>query len=758
MTLPEYLHGVHDADGAHLMDGYPGWVVITEAIGRDPSDRSGRDYSDLTRRGLGVVVRLNHAHDGQNGTIPLPEHYTDFARRCANFCAASPGIAVVIIGNEPNHANEWVNGAKIDPSDYARCYSECRASIKAARPGLPVLVAAIAPWNNQSGDWLEFLKAVARHVDHECDGFALHAYTHGADPTLVYSEEKRNGWYWHFRTYRDQLIAIFEVLGQRVDGKLYLITETDQGDDPWLDADSGWVLNAYREIVDWNRGSNMPVSLLALYRSNRDDRWSFADKEGVKKDFRRAVERRYKAPALSLPTTPTQQVTTHLPSISTGAAVSPALPPREWDERLTTRGVTIETPPVAPGQQYFRVVKARWYNEQEAGGRRNIFVAVLTTDGRVVAGVPFVTTWADEAVTNYTKAGTGFEAGNFVMGKSLNEFSVRIDAGVPSEIVHGIGMGADGNVAIHTATELTFVLTTMPAAAPTPAPQTPVTVPTLAHPVQDPAKRVISQRFGDNPLDYAKFGLAGHAGLDFAVPEGTVVCAVDGGVVLEAGELPDYGMYIKLRHPWGESVYAHLSTIRVEQGMAVARGEPIALSGNTGNSTGPHLHYAMRVFPSQRGYPYDGFSDPAPYLINAGAPTAPTPTGDLLPLIKNAATKFGLEWQLLASLAWAESSWDADAVSAAGAKGLLQVMAATWGEWAPRVGASEITDPAQNLAVGAAYLAWLLRQTNGNAYRALHAYLWGIGNVLNDLPVPGDVAAYANKIVHGRDLLVAVRA
>lgn len=287
---------------------------------------------------------------------------------------------------------------------------------------------------------------------------------------------------------------------------------------------------------------------------------------------------------------------------------------------------------------------------------------------------------------------------------------------------------------------------------------TPAIVPPLAHPIADPAKRRISQDFGSNPQDYAQFNMAGHNGIDFAVPMGTPIQAVDDGRVVQASFMEDYGNVIKLQHAWGESVYAHLSKFEVADRQIVKKGQKIALSGNTGNSTGPHLHFAMRINPYRRGAPYDGFSDPAPYL--AATPTAPVPIpyAAILSLIKVAAANFGLDWRLVASLVWAESSFNPRAESGAGAKGLMQIMEPTWNEWSPRVGASDMFSPEHNVAVGCAYLAWLLRQTNGNVYKALHAYVWGIGNVLSNEPPPDEVVCYAAKIVHGRDLLKAVGA
>ncbi|MGW5272842.1 M23 family metallopeptidase [Streptomyces sp. NPDC004044] len=91
-----------------------------------------------------------------------------------------------------------------------------------------------------------------------------------------------------------------------------------------------------------------------------------------------------------------------------------------------------------------------------------------------------------------------------------------------------------------------------------------------------------------------------HSGQDFAVPIGTRVEAAHSGVVVKAGpngggDGPAYGNAIVIKHSNGMySQYAHLSQINVHIGQTVQTGEKIALSGNTGNSSGPHLHFEIR--------------------------------------------------------------------------------------------------------------------------------------------------------------------
>lgn len=85
-----------------------------------------------------------------------------------------------------------------------------------------------------------------------------------------------------------------------------------------------------------------------------------------------------------------------------------------------------------------------------------------------------------------------------------------------------------------------------------------------------------------------------HRGVDIAVPDGTGVRAMTRGRVRFAGAMAGYGNVVWLDHPGGLiSVYGHLSAIQVERGEAVRGGQVIALSGHSGNASGPHLHFEV---------------------------------------------------------------------------------------------------------------------------------------------------------------------
>lgn len=137
----------------------------------------------------------------------------------------------------------------------------------------------------------------------------------------------------------------------------------------------------------------------------------------------------------------------------------------------------------------------------------------------------------------------------------------------------------------------------------------------MIHPI--PGARV-SQRFGENPDAYAPYGLAGHEGLDLAVPVGTPVRAAhDGTATVRLGS-PTYGHYVTVQSEQVDTLYAHLSRVHVEQGDAVRAGDIIGLSGNTGRSFGDHLHFGVRPNPIDLLNGFKGFVDPESYISEGG--------------------------------------------------------------------------------------------------------------------------------------------
>ena len=90
-------------------------------------------------------------------------------------------------------------------------------------------------------------------------------------------------------------------------------------------------------------------------------------------------------------------------------------------------------------------------------------------------------------------------------------------------------------------------------------------------------------------------GLQSHPGIDIAVPRGTPIRAAGGGRVAQAEFDAEYGLFVLIDHPDGyRSMYGHASRLLVTAGFEVDAGEVIALSGSTGRSTAPHLHFEKR--------------------------------------------------------------------------------------------------------------------------------------------------------------------
>lgn len=101
-----------------------------------------------------------------------------------------------------------------------------------------------------------------------------------------------------------------------------------------------------------------------------------------------------------------------------------------------------------------------------------------------------------------------------------------------------------------------------------------------------------------------------HEGIDIAGPEGTVIVASANGTATFVGYRSNFGLCLEIDHGYGiQTRYAHCSMIKVEPGQSVTRGQVVALVGQTGRATGPHLHYEVLV----NGKPVD----PQDYILLA---------------------------------------------------------------------------------------------------------------------------------------------
>ncbi len=104
----------------------------------------------------------------------------------------------------------------------------------------------------------------------------------------------------------------------------------------------------------------------------------------------------------------------------------------------------------------------------------------------------------------------------------------------------------------------------------------------------------VSSGFGKR-VDPITGGYAVHQGMDFAGPTHEKIISPSSGTVILAGQFSGYGNAVVIDHGFGITTrYGHLAVVKVKKGQAVKKGDVIALQGNTGRSTGPHLHYEVR--------------------------------------------------------------------------------------------------------------------------------------------------------------------
>lgn len=720
----------------------------------------GKDYTGL-RPDVNWFIRLQWGY-GTTGTIPASNDLDKYLKSIRNFLLSSRGIYAVIVGNEPNMDWERPNGMVITPEYYFEVYRMVASLVKGINPKILVAPAAYAPYNANPTDWLIQFQTVLSLVSTSqtsCDFINIHAYLRGSHPSAATSEERMTGapltgQYASFRTYRDALNVVPTPL-RRLPA---FITECDENlEQGWVNENTGVVKAVYREIDRWNEMPNsQKIRGVVLYRWPKYDKFFIEGKQGVIDDFAEAIAEGSSAGVEA-------QHDVFIPFIEQSSteinknpyALSMAFE-RDIDEQALDRGVDIHYLP--DNVAGWRVVKLEWLDVEESRGRHHIYYDVINLSGnRVVAKDLIKVVWntGADSIDSEEKKGEPYSA-NFPMSSSRNDYSTWvIDGSAPSEKVTGIGMGADlgggFNASEHTSTAIVYQYT-LALEKPEEGGQTPSEEQLeLDHPVVEPLYRVITQRFGENPDAYQRFGLPGHNGVDFATPLRSEIQAVDDGVVTTVQfDQVGFGHYVKITHRWGESLYAHLSDSNVNIGWVIKKGDVFADSGNTGNSDGPHLHFGIRPYPLNTQNGYNGYVDPLPFLGEVSAPRPPF-VGSVPSAIKAAAKAGGMDWRLLASLAWAESSFRAELED-----GLFQIGDMAWADHAPLVGAKDINNPFDNAAVAVSYYHWLLRYYNGREETALQAWNFGVGNVDSGLAVPAITQEFVNKVRHGRDLLKAL--
>jgi murein DD-endopeptidase MepM/ murein hydrolase activator NlpD len=120
----------------------------------------------------------------------------------------------------------------------------------------------------------------------------------------------------------------------------------------------------------------------------------------------------------------------------------------------------------------------------------------------------------------------------------------------------------------------------------------------------------ITQLYGENPQNYP--ATHGHNGIDWGIPNGTLVYAAqDGLVTVAALDMAGYGNHVRIQHSDCLTIYGHLQSWSVKRDDKVRAGDLIGYSDNTGNSTGPHLHFEVRL-----GSTVQTCTDPLPLLVD----------------------------------------------------------------------------------------------------------------------------------------------
>ena len=300
-----FLYGIHDHDtnpqpflDRIVAGGATGWVTATVAIGSDPNNRGGDDFSSIANQGHTVIVRLNNGYC-PDGTIPPPSKYADFARRAANYVAASRGANIWVIGNETNLPWEWpaVNGhaAYVSPQNYASLFRLVYDEIKKVRPDANVIPQALAPFAGPLSagstcgvthdalplNWVQYMKAMltAIKATGPLDGIAVHLTSRGYTYDAIHSTQKVNAagqdLYFSFYVYKDWVNLgipqeLYHLPLYATESNGYYYWSGGHPENPNAHYEPGWVQEVYAEIDRYNQeaaATGKPIfRCLNLYR------------------------------------------------------------------------------------------------------------------------------------------------------------------------------------------------------------------------------------------------------------------------------------------------------------------------------------------------------------------------------------------------------------------------------------------------------------------------------------------------------------
>jgi hypothetical protein len=301
-----FIYGIHDHDTNiqeyldHFSnEGVRGWVTATIAIGSDPSNTGGDDFTWIANQGHTVIVRLNNGYCG-DGTLPTSDKYDAFAQRAANYVAASRGADIFVIGNETNLAGEWpaVNGhAKyISPQQYASAFRKAYNAIKAVRPDARVLSQGLAPfagpYNTGSTcgythdanplNWVQYMNQMLTAIKSSggIDGIGLHinsrGYTHGDIHSTQKVTAGGQSLYFSFYVYKDWVdfgipkdLYHLPLYATESNGIFYWSGGHPERPDSHYEP--GWMQEVYAEINRYNQQA--AATGKPIYRAVNMYRW-----------------------------------------------------------------------------------------------------------------------------------------------------------------------------------------------------------------------------------------------------------------------------------------------------------------------------------------------------------------------------------------------------------------------------------------------------------------------------------------------------
>lgn len=291
------IYGMHEKCPTDVMSD--GWVLYIAEVGDSNDPHQGIDLSNERRARM---IRIQWSFGSGGGCYPPPSRQSGFVQRVESLVANTPDCHIWVAGNEPNLSVEGL----FTPEYTADMYKSIRVAIQEqiGHESDCVLLPPIGPWNVEIGyGWIEYF---ARLIDlcMDIDGFAIHTYSRGPDPTSITSEDKMDAPYDHlyngFRTYRDWLLAI----PKRYTDRPVYITEANQNG-PWLDENNGWIQAAYAEIDahnQWVVDTEWPtIHALVLYRWPKYDEYFIEGKHGVIDDMRAAISHGYTVPEKGKP-------------------------------------------------------------------------------------------------------------------------------------------------------------------------------------------------------------------------------------------------------------------------------------------------------------------------------------------------------------------------------------------------------------------------------------------------------------------------